>query len=585
VATTSTSSSTSSSARRGKTGKNSKAAAAAASLAEAARRVVRVAIYLRRSTDEDHQPYSIEAQETRLLAYIASQMGWELVLRFADDASGASTDRKDLTRALAAARAGLFDVLLVYRVDRFSRSLRDTVTLLDELDNAGVVFRSATEPFDTSTPMGRLLLQMLAMFAQFERDTIIDRVVAGMERKAARGHWMGGRRPFGYRVDKPNHRLIVDEREAAVVRLIFDLYVTDRLGTRAIANVLNDRGHRTTVGGVWSGHQVNRTLSNRTYLGELTFRDTTVTDTHDPIIQTAVFDQAEAILTARGDDHSHRASNASDYQLTGRLRCPGCGKAMIGTKANGRSRSYRYYTCFTRGRYGNHKCDAPRLDADAVDTAVLAALARFYRDRHDLITAAVEAARAEHTAAHTGRHAELAAVEAELTRTNQAIDRYLTAFENEALDQTILAARLETLGTRTKQLRQRRDELTHQIQAAPEPVPPATLHAVADHIHTITTGGQPAQRKALVEALIHCVKITGPDRLVPVFRIPQPRHPDHHNHRNSSHGNADSTASHPAPEPTEGVVRAMTNTVRRQGLEPRTRGLRVRCPTCRTVSG
>jgi site-specific DNA recombinase len=233
--------------------------------------------------------------------------------------------------------------------------------------------------------MGRLLLQMLAMFAQFERDTISDRVVAGMERKAARGHWMGGRRPFGYRVDKPNHRLITDKREAAVVKLIFDLYVKKRLGTRAVAAVLNERGHRTTVGGAWSGHQVNRTLSNRVYFGELTFRDTTVTGTHDAIIDQAVFDQAETILTARGEDHSHRASNASDYHLTGRLRCPSCGEAMIGTAATGRSRSYRYYTCFARGRYGNHTCTAPRLDAVAADAAVLAAMARFYRDRHDLI--------------------------------------------------------------------------------------------------------------------------------------------------------------------------------------------------------
>ena len=126
-------------------------------------------------------------------------------------------------------------MLLVYRVDRFSRNLRDMVTLLDELDQAGVVFRSATEPFDTSTPMGRMLVQMLGMFAQFERDTIIDRVIAGMERKAAKGKWKGGRRPFGYQVDKTTHTLITDEHEAVIVRLIFDLYTRDRLGSSAIA--------------------------------------------------------------------------------------------------------------------------------------------------------------------------------------------------------------------------------------------------------------------------------------------------------------------------------------------------------------
>jgi site-specific DNA recombinase len=149
------------------------------------RQGVRVGVYVRRSTDDEHQPYSIEAQDTRLAAYIGSQPRWRQAARFADDASGASTHRPGLKRALAAARAGAIDVLLVYRVDRLTRSLRDLVTLLDDLDRASVVFRSATEPFDTATAMGRMLVQMLGMFAQFERDTIIDRVIAGMERKAA----------------------------------------------------------------------------------------------------------------------------------------------------------------------------------------------------------------------------------------------------------------------------------------------------------------------------------------------------------------------------------------------------------------
>jgi DNA invertase Pin-like site-specific DNA recombinase len=144
---------------------------------------VRVGVYVRRSTDDEHQPYSIEAQDARLAAYIGSQPGWRQVARFADDASGASTHRPSLQRALATAQARVIDVLLVYRVDRLTRSLRDLVTLLDDLDHAGVAFRSATEPFDTSTPMGRMLVQMLGMFAQFERDTIIDRVIAGMERR------------------------------------------------------------------------------------------------------------------------------------------------------------------------------------------------------------------------------------------------------------------------------------------------------------------------------------------------------------------------------------------------------------------
>jgi site-specific DNA recombinase len=204
---------------------------------------VRVGVYVRRPTDDEHQPYSIEAHDARLAAYIGSQPGWRQAARFSDDASGATTHRPGLRRALAAARAGMIDVLLVYRVDRLTRSLRDLVTLLDDLDHAGVVFRSATEPFDTATAMGRMLVQMLGMFAQFERDTIIDRVIVGMERKAPAGKWKGGRRTFGYQVDTTVQILVPDPAEAAVVRLIFDTYTQDRPGARTMASLLNDRGH------------------------------------------------------------------------------------------------------------------------------------------------------------------------------------------------------------------------------------------------------------------------------------------------------------------------------------------------------
>ena len=463
-------------------------------------------------------------------------------------------------------------MLLVYRVDRFSRSLRDTVTLLEELDQAGVAFRSSTEPFDTSGPMGRMLLQLLAMFAQFERDTIIERVIAGMERKAARGKWKGGRRPFGYQVDKPTATLIVDEHEAVIVHTIFDLYTRDRIGTRTIATVLNERGHRTTTGGQWTAHQVLRALNNRIYLGELTFRDNTVTDTHEPIIGPSAWTEAQALLDARGESHAHRAASGSDYQLTGLMRCPKCGKAMLGTRATGRSRTYRYYTCFTRARYDTATCDAPRLNADAVDTAVLDALASFYRNHRDLIADAVDQAQREHRAAHGDRRTELDAVTAELARTQQATDRYLLAFERGTLDEELVAERLAALKTTRQQLTARRAELTATIDDEPTAPDPVLLDQVADHLAEIINTGTPNQRKAVVEALVDRVIITGPDRLVPVFRIPQP-----------ADENGAATAQ-PAETAPNGAVRTMTKLVELRGIEPLTYSMRTsRATNCATA--
>jgi site-specific DNA recombinase len=523
---------------------------------------VRVGVYVRRSTDDEHQPYSIEAQDTRLAAYIGSQPGWRHAARFADDASGASTHRSGLQRALAAARAGVIDVLLVYRVDRLTRSLRDLVTLLDDLDHAGVVFRSATEPFDTATAMGRMLAQMLGMFAQFERDTIIDRVIAGMERKAAAGKWKGGRRPYGYQVSPATSTLIPDQDEAAVVRLTFGLYTTDRLGGKTIARTLNDRGHRTTTGGPWSAHQVLRVLSSRIYLGELTFRGITTTSCHPAIIDDTAFGEAQRILAARGEDHAKRAANGSDYLLTGLMRCPDCGKAMIGTRAHGRSRVYRYYTCFTRARYDTDRCNASRLDADAVEHAVISTLAGFYRDQHDLIAEAITAAQASYAAAQDGRRAELAAAEHDLAKTGAAIDRYLTAFENGALDPEDLAVRLAQLKARSAQLRARRDELAEQVAAVPTAPPAAILWQVADHIGDIVASGSHSQRKALIEVLIAQIKITGPGRIVAVFRIPQPPATD----QPGASADPATTSRATAEDP----VRAMTNLVELRGLEPLT---------------
>ncbi|MFC4858757.1 recombinase zinc beta ribbon domain-containing protein [Actinophytocola glycyrrhizae] len=258
------------------------------------------------------------------------------------------------------------------------------------------------------------------------------------------------------------------------------------------------------------------------YLGELTFRGTTVTDTHAPIIDLTRWEQAQAILDARGESHAHRAASGSDYVLTGRLRCPLCGKAMIGTRATGRNRTYRYYTCWNLARYDASKCDFERLNADAVDAAVLDALAGFYRTQHDLIAVAIAHEQTQHQATNADRNAELAAVENEITKTGQAIDRYLTAFERGTMDEELVADRLTELRAKTKHLRVRRDELAFALDDEPTAPEPATVAAVAAQIAEIITSGTHNQTKALVEALVAKVTITGPDRLIPIFRIPQP---------------------------------------------------------------
>src|SRR6266540_3481843 len=458
----------------------------------------RVSTLTRRSTDEQHQPFSIELQDTKLGSYIKSQDDWLLVRKYTDNKSGATLDRDGLQRALADARAGLYDLLLVYKVDRLARTVRGLAQILDELDAAGVAFRSATEPFDTSTAAGRIL--------------------------------------------------VPDPAEAAIVPVIFDRYVNHRLGAKSIAVWLTDQGHRTRAGRPWSHKAVLPILRNRLYLGEVFFRDTWYPGQHQPLVDQAIFDAAQALLTERGDAHSKRASNASKYLLSGRVRCVGCGKHFIGSAAHGNRYRYRYYVCFSRQRYGLSTCGADRLPAEQLDHAVLEALLDTFQ-RTDLFERAVAAARTQAEALHDQHQAELAAVTTEISRAEAAIERYLDAFEAGSLPEDQCGQRVQRLGGKIAELRVRHHEL--RIAVADVNLRPPSRQELADLAEqvrvAVQTGPMPT-RKKVVHALVEEIRVESCRNIVPVFRVPG------------------ATPSAPGSG-----VRTMGHSVRRQGLEPRTR--------------
>ncbi|MFD2768257.1 recombinase family protein [Micromonospora eburnea] len=515
----------------------------------------RVCIYIRRSTDDEHQPFSLHAQRAALEKYVASQPGWTIVAEYEDDASGATTERPGLQKALHAAKAGLYDVLLVYRLDRFSRSVADLLDLITILEASNVRFSSATEPVDTGGPFGRMMLQLLAVFAEFERNIIIDRVKSGMTAKASKGKWTGGTRPYGYRVDPDTHRLVPHPDEAPILREIFRLYTRDRYGTRAIATELNARSIPNRTGKTWSGHTINRILDNPAYVGDIAYRDVYVPNAHEPLIDRATLQRAQDIANARGDAQTQRAMSDSDYYLTGLLTCPHCGQRYIGTSAKGRTRRYRYYTCFTRTRYGKHAtCPAPRLPADDLDQMVLQALYDFYTTAEPVLTAMIERAQAQRDTTSDDRRAELTATAYQITSTETAISRYHTAFENGTMDDATAGPRIRELRQRLAQLHTRHAELETDLAAQPAPPPPGTITRIRDHLSMIMTSGTTAERKAAIETLIAEVRLTD-QGVVPVFKIP-----------------TDTTM--PPPDPDGGThddqppVRTMVRSVGRTGLEP-----------------
>jgi len=289
---------------------------------------VRVAIYRRISTDEERQPFSLDAQQERLAAYIAAQPGWVLARSYSDRMSGKRLDRPGLQQALQDARAGRYDLLLVFKVDRLARSTGGLAKVLEELDAAGVAFRSASEPFDTSTAAGRMMMQMLGVFAEFEREMIVERTRMGLARKAARGHWTGGTAPIGYRHDPEAQVLVPEPLHAALVQRIFMLYVDRRLGSAAISSLMNDAGQLTSRGRRWTPNRVLDVLRNPTYIGKLPFNGERHQASHEPIIDHELFEQAQLLLEERSGSPRAQAANATDYLLTSLLRCQRCGHGL-----------------------------------------------------------------------------------------------------------------------------------------------------------------------------------------------------------------------------------------------------------------
>ena len=478
---------------------------------------MRVATYTRISTDEENQPYSLGAQDDRLGAYIRSQDGWEPGLRYSDQMTGSTLERPDLQRALADARAGRFDLLLVYRVDRLARSVRGLAQILDELDQARVLFRSATEPFDTGSAAGRMMVQMLGVFAEFERATLIDRVVAGMERKAARGEWHGGKLPFGYAGE--SGALVPVEAEAALVNKIFDLCKGGEMGARSIAMLLNDHGHRTRTGRPWGHKTILDMLRNPIYVGDVAFRGAVHPGGHAGIVPRETYEACRAVLTERGEDHSVQSDTSSEYEMAGLMRCKKCRRRLVGQAAHGRLYRYRYYVCHDRHAYGRHGCTAPRQAAERLDATMLrAGLKQF--EKADGIREALRRSAEKRAAGQPKVAQELAAVTADITRAEGAIKRYHLAFEAGEMEAQDCGARLQELGIQVRDLRAREAELdlamTYQTDVE---VTDELIAAFHDEILETIEHGTPAQKKAINRRMFVEVIVDG-KVAYPKYRVP-----------------------------------------------------------------
>ena len=340
----------------------------------------RCAIYTRKSSEEglDMEFNSLDAPREACEAYVVSQRseGWAAIRERYDDGgfSGGTLERPALKQLLADIEAGLIDVIVVYKIDRLSRSLMDFAKLVEVFDRNNVTFVSVTQSFNTTTSMGRLTLNILLSFAQFEREVIGERIRDKFAASRKRGMWMGGFVPMGY--DVKDRKLVVNEGEAATVRMIFERFVA--LGSastlaRALQTerALNKRGKRIDKGFLY------KLLRNRVYLGEAVHKGNSYPGEHEAIITHDLWDGVQAILKESPRERGAKNRVGSDALLKGIIFAAN-GTAMTPTFTRKGERLYHYYVSMDllRNRDIPEGSGPARLPAAMVEGAVVAEMRR-----------------------------------------------------------------------------------------------------------------------------------------------------------------------------------------------------------------
>ncbi|MEX6726066.1 recombinase family protein [Parapedomonas caeni] len=336
-------------------------------------RKLRCAVYTRKSTEEglEMEFNSLDAQREACEAYIASQKseGWvELADRYDDGGfSGGTLDRPALKRLLADIEDGRIDVVVVYKIDRLSRSLMDFAKLVEVFDRGGVTFVSVTQSFNTTTSMGRLTLNILLSFAQFEREVIGERIRDKIAASRKRGMWMGGFVPLGYEVR--DRKLVINDAEAATVRMIFERFVEVGSAT-ALARALAAEGVRTRRGRLVDKGFLYKLLNNRVYIGDAVHKGTAYPGEHEAIITRPLWDKVHGILRESPRVRAGRTRAATPALLKGLIFGPtGC--AMTPTHTRRGDKLYRYYVSQSVLKRGADACPVGRVPAAEIEGAVV----------------------------------------------------------------------------------------------------------------------------------------------------------------------------------------------------------------------
>ncbi|EYP51984.1 recombinase family protein [Staphylococcus haemolyticus] len=351
----------------------------------------RIGLYARVSTEIQTNGYSIQSQLNQLKEYCQFQ-GYEVVDEYTDRGiSGKTTQRPELQRILKDANDGKLDCIMVYKTNRLARNTSDLLTIVEELYKINVEFFSLTEKIEIASSTGKLMLQILASFSEFERNTIVENVYNGQRQRAIEGYYQGNL-PLGYdKVPDSKKELMINQHEANIVKYIFESYAKGH-GYRKIANALNHKGYVTKKGKPFSISSITYIISNPFYIGKIQFakyrhwsdkrrkglnEEPIIADgKHAPIIDKALWDKVQ--FKRQESRKKPQVHGKGTNLLTGIVKCPSpkCGAAMAAsnttnTLKDGTKKRIRYYSCSNFRNKGSKVCSANSVRADVLEKYVM----------------------------------------------------------------------------------------------------------------------------------------------------------------------------------------------------------------------
>jgi site-specific DNA recombinase len=440
---------------------------------------IRCAIYTRKSTDEglEQEFNSLDAQRESAEAYILSQRseGWMALPDQYDDGgfSGGNMERPALKRLMDGIEAGKVDCVVVYKVDRLSRSLYDFARIMEAFERNHVSFVSVTQPFNTTTPAGRLMMNTLLNFAQFEREMTAERTRDKVSAARKRGRWTGGMPPLGYDVVPDGGAIVVNAEEAAQVRAIFELYLQHR-SLVEVMRELDERAWRTKSwttkegkfreGRPWTKCSLHRLLTNMVYLGKVEFRERVYQGQHDAIVAEDVWQKTQVTLKHNGRNGGRDVRNKFGALLKGLILCASCNAQMVHAFSTRGSKRYRYYVCSRAQKRGWKTCQTRSLPAAEIENFVVQRIREIGNDPA-LLRDTLEAVSQGHGSDLKALWAEDKRLKGELHHLREEERSLITNASRDGLAGSVLANRLADIQDRAQTIERRQTEIREQIIA------------------------------------------------------------------------------------------------------------------------